>query len=109
VPWFRTPLIVRREALHDAGIGEEGFPALFVERLELGQVLTDSGDLHLVAAHEAEGVLERAEMAEGIFLWQSSFQKSKTVPHSFDDAEWCFSNSGLRRRRLRKRSPQMGR
>jgi len=65
VPWFRTPLIVRREALHDAGIGEEGFPALFVERLELGQVLTDSGDLHLGAAHEAEGVRERAEMAEG--------------------------------------------
>ncbi len=56
--------IVRREALHDTGIGEEGFPALVIERLQLRQVLADTGDLHLVAAHEAEGVLKRREMAE---------------------------------------------
>jgi hypothetical protein len=62
---IRRRQIVRREALHDTGIGEEGFPALLVERFELGQVLADSGDLHLVAAYEAEGVFERAEMAEG--------------------------------------------
>src|SRR5580704_9442392 len=41
--------IVRREALHDAGIGEEGFTAVLVERLELREVLADTGDLHVVA------------------------------------------------------------
>ena len=61
----RRRQIVRREALHDARIGEEGFPAFLVKRLELIQILANSGDLHLVAAHQAERVFERREMAEG--------------------------------------------
>ena len=62
---IRRGEIVRREALHHARIGEEGLPAFLIERLQLREVLADSGDLHLVAAHQAEGVFERREMAEG--------------------------------------------
>ena len=62
---FRRGQVIRREAKDRARVGEERLPAFVIERLQLRQVLADARNLDLVAAHESEGVFERAEMAEG--------------------------------------------
>ena len=62
---FRRLVVAASKILQHPRIADEGFPALFVNAFELGQVLHDAPKLHPEARHEAVSLFDHGQAAKG--------------------------------------------